>query len=203
MNGINNLHTIYNMATVEVKTRLNIIDIIGEVIPLARRGQRYWGLCPFHQEKTPSFSVNPEKGTFHCFGCHASGDVISFVMMQHRLEFKDARDLLAARAGIPIHESTPESRQAVQEAFRKRQQQKNEINYARRLIREQYWRLCDLEQAAHQIIRTIKTETDLDRPEVIAALKVKEEIDFLLDQWHEADEPGRLSLALAVAGRSF
>lgn len=92
-----------------VKDAADIVEVINEHVPLQKRSGRYVGLCPFHSEKTPSFSVNQERGFFHCFGCKESGDVISFVMKYHSLPFLDALKELADRYGIAIddRELTP------------------------------------------------------------------------------------------------
>ncbi|MDO4541107.1 MAG: CHC2 zinc finger domain-containing protein, partial [Syntrophomonadaceae bacterium] len=63
----------------EIESRIDIIDLISEDISLQRKGNRFWGLCPFHQEKTPSFSVNREKHMFYCFGCHEGGNIYSYL----------------------------------------------------------------------------------------------------------------------------
>ena len=62
----------------DIESRIDIVDIIGERVELSRRGNRYWGLCPFHSEKTPSFSVSQERQLFYCFGCHQGGNVFTF-----------------------------------------------------------------------------------------------------------------------------
>lgn len=80
----------------------DIIELIGQTVSLKRRGKSYTGLCPFHQEKTPSFSVNPQKQFFYCFGCKASGNAIDFVIKRDRVEFKDALLSLAQKAGIEL-----------------------------------------------------------------------------------------------------
>ena len=85
-----------------VKDTADIVEVINEYVPLQKRGGRYLGLCPFHSEKTPSFSVNPDRGFFHCFGCKESGDVISFVMKYHSLTFLDAVKELGQRYGITM-----------------------------------------------------------------------------------------------------
>src|SRR5262245_55993479 len=85
-----------------VRDATNIVDLIGEHLALRRVGRRYTGLCPFHQERTPSFSVNPELGLYYCFGCQASGDAISFVREVEHLDFVGAVERLAARAGITL-----------------------------------------------------------------------------------------------------
>lgn len=91
----------------EINERLNIIDVVSETVALSRKGNRYWGLCPFHQEKTSSFTVTPERNMFYCFGCHAGGDMFNFVMLRDGIEFKDALQLLAAKAGVEIRQAMP------------------------------------------------------------------------------------------------
>ena len=91
-----------NRVSREITERLDIVDIVGETVKLSRKGNRYWGLCPFHAEKTPSFSVTPERNMFYCFGCHAGGDIFSFVMKRDGVDFKEALEILAARAGIQL-----------------------------------------------------------------------------------------------------
>ena len=85
----------------------DIVEVISSYLPLKRAGRNFKALCPFHSEKTPSFSVNPEKQIFHCFGCGAGGDVFSFIMLQEHLIFPEALAFLARRAGIEIPESRP------------------------------------------------------------------------------------------------
>jgi len=94
----------------EINEKLDIVDIVGETTKLTRKGNRYWGLCPFHEEKTPSFSVTPERNMFYCFGCHAGGDVFSFVMKREGLSFKEALEKLAERAGIKLIATTGKSK---------------------------------------------------------------------------------------------
>jgi hypothetical protein len=77
----------------------SILDVIGKRIELRRIGQRWWGLCPFHSEKTPSFTVNEEKGLFHCFACGAGGDVIRFVELAEQTDFKGALKILGICCG--------------------------------------------------------------------------------------------------------
>ena len=91
----------------EVKRRTNIIDLVSSYLTLKKAGKDYKALCPFHQEKTPSFFVSPEKQIFKCFGCGEGGDVFDFVMKQEGLEFGDTLKLLADRAGVTL---TPRSK---------------------------------------------------------------------------------------------
>ena len=86
----------------EVKSKLNIIDIINEKVPLKKAGRNFKGLCPFHNEKTPSFMVSPDRQVFHCFGCSKGGSVIDFVMEYEHMEFPEALEELAQRAGVTL-----------------------------------------------------------------------------------------------------
>src|SRR5690242_14756650 len=89
----------------DLKTQIDIVSIIGEVVSLKKTGGTWKGLCPFHQEKTPSFNVNGDKGFFKCFGCGAGGDAVTFVELQQKIPFPDAVRYLAQRAGLTIPES--------------------------------------------------------------------------------------------------
>ena len=80
----------------------DIIEVIGQSVALKRRGKDYVGLCPFHQEKSPSFHVSPSKQFFHCYGCKAAGDVFTFIMKRDRVEFIDALKFLGQRAGLEM-----------------------------------------------------------------------------------------------------
>lgn len=99
--------------TDELRTRLSIVDVVGRRVPLVKKGQNYWGCCPFHNEKTPSFSVNEEKGFYHCFGCGEHGDIISFTMKSNNIDFVEAIKELANQAGMKIPEYKPKSAEQV------------------------------------------------------------------------------------------
>ncbi len=86
----------------ELKSRIDVVELVGSYIKLTRAGSRMRALCPFHQEKTPSFYISPETGLYHCFGCHAAGDVISFVQQIENLDFNQAVRLLAEKYNIPL-----------------------------------------------------------------------------------------------------
>src|SRR3974390_2591013 len=87
----------------QLKSAVDIVSVIGEYVRLRKSSAyRYTGLCPFHSEKTPSFSVHASKQFYHCFGCHAHGDVLKFVMEIEGLSFYEALKSLAERYGIPM-----------------------------------------------------------------------------------------------------
>lgn len=86
----------------EIKNVADIVSVIGDYVELKRAGSNYVGLCPFHNEKTPSFSVSPSKGIFHCFGCGVGGDVISFIMQKEGMSYPEAIKFLADKLGILV-----------------------------------------------------------------------------------------------------
>jgi len=88
----------------EIRTSVDIVDLVGRFVNLRKAGVNYKGLCPFHAEKTPSFTVNPKKGIFHCFGCGVGGDAFAFVMRQDRVSFPEAVRALAKAAGVALPE---------------------------------------------------------------------------------------------------
>lgn len=90
----------------DLRSRVDIVDVVSDYVALKQKGKRYWGLCPFHNEKTASFSVNPDEQMYYCFGCHKGGNAIGFVMEMERMEFMDAVTLLAERVHLPIPETT-------------------------------------------------------------------------------------------------
>lgn len=105
----------------QVRGAADIVEIISGYVALKKRGQNYWGCCPFHGEKTPSFAVNPGKNMFYCFGCHEGGDVFRFIMKIENCGFVDALKRLAGRYGIPV----PEKEKTAAEI--RREQQKERI----------------------------------------------------------------------------
>ena len=97
----------------DVRNAANVVDVISEYIDLKKTGKNFLGLCPFHAEKKPSFTVNEEKQIFHCFGCGQGGNVLTFVMLYHNLNFPEAVRFLANKYGI----EKPASLQEVLERY--------------------------------------------------------------------------------------
>src|ERR1700731_1500407 len=101
-----------------VKQQADIVRVIGEYVRLKKSGQNFTGLCPFHQEKTPSFAVHPVKQIYHCFGCGAGGDVFKFIMEMDKCDFPAAVRAVAEKCGIAVprsRESSPEERRENQQ----------------------------------------------------------------------------------------
>src|SRR5258708_7082641 len=91
----------------ELRSRVSLTVLVTRRVKLIRRGREMTGLCPFHNEKSPSFTVSDDKGFYHCFGCGAHGDAISFVMGTEGIAFRDAVELLAAEAGLALPQQAP------------------------------------------------------------------------------------------------
>jgi DNA primase len=102
-----------------IRERVEIVSIISETVKLTRKGRSYTGLCPFHREKTPSFSVNPEKGFFYCFGCKEKGTAFDFLMKVEGMSFPEAARRLADHAGIEIEETATDAERREADAARR------------------------------------------------------------------------------------
>jgi DNA primase len=109
-------------AVEEIKSRLSIEDVVGRTVDLKRSGSSLKGLCPFHEERTPSFYVSPSRGTFHCFGCGKGGDIFTFVMESERTTFPEALNDLAAQAGVSLP-----AREEQKPSLKKRLYEANEV----------------------------------------------------------------------------
>jgi len=101
----------------QVRSQSDILNVVQGYVPLKRKGNRYWGCCPFHNEQTPSFSVVPDKGFFYCFGCHAGGNVFKFISLIENVTYFEAIKLQAEKIGIPL----PERQRTPQEIARERE----------------------------------------------------------------------------------
>ena len=101
----------------EVRQATDIVDVISQYVRLQKRGKNYLGLCPFHTEKTPSFTVNREKGLYHCFGCGVGGNVFTFLTQYEKISFGEALRQLAARANISLPSYNNEKQSEVDEVL--------------------------------------------------------------------------------------
>ena len=102
-----------------VQAQSDLVSVVSGYVPLKRRGNRYWGCCPFHQEDTPSFSVKPDEGFFYCFGCKAGGNVFKFISMIEGVNYYEAIKLQAERLNIPVPEREKTPEEIAREAKRK------------------------------------------------------------------------------------
>ncbi|GIW61202.1 MAG: hypothetical protein KatS3mg089_0054 [Patescibacteria group bacterium] len=93
----------------QIRDKIDLVSFIQETVPLKKAGKNFKGLCPFHNEKTPSFMVSPEKQVWHCFGCNAGGDIYTFLMQYERIDFPEALRILAKRAGIELIQTNYDS----------------------------------------------------------------------------------------------
>ncbi len=119
-----------------VREATDIVGLIGETVALKRVGARFSGLCPFHNEKTPSFNVNPQMGFYHCFGCGESGDAITFLRKQEGLDFPEAVERLAARAGITVRYDTAGATEGRRRRERLTAAVREAVDYYHRLLLE-------------------------------------------------------------------
>lgn len=188
------MSNIYTNTSMEIKARLDIVDLINEHVSLARRGRNYWGLCLFHSEKTPSFSVNPEKQMFYCFGCKEAGDVFTFLMKLYKIDFKSAHNLLAARTGLQTGGFSHDAMQRLVVERKRRDEEKNLVIKLQSLIDDEYRRLIGLERWMYIILKSVKNQYDLERLEVVWALKNKDIVNYCLDALIEEEEAEKLAV---------
>lgn len=114
----------------KLRTESDIVNVISEYVPLKKRGRNYWGCCPFHSEKTPSFSVTPDKGFFYCFGCQSGGNVFNFLMKIENITFFEAVKFLAKKMDIPLPERDKTDRE------RQMERERNNLFRANSLARD-------------------------------------------------------------------
>ena len=121
----------------EVRASNDIIDVISRYVTLQRKGNSYFGLCPFHREKTPSFSATPDKQIFHCFGCGLGGNVIHFIMKVENINFKEAVEFLAERANIALPVTNYDVGMS-QDELKKREASKAEMYEINKIVKNPY-----------------------------------------------------------------
>src|SRR5438874_5967917 len=98
----------------QVKARLNLVDVVSQQVRLTKRGREFVGLCPFHQEKTPSFTLNEQMQSWYCFGCQKGGDLFTFVELVDKTDFRGALESLADRAGVELEKQSSAGRERAQ-----------------------------------------------------------------------------------------
>src|SRR4030088_2923044 len=98
-------------AFAEVKAKVDLVKVVQEHVRLTKRNKDLWGLCPFHQEDSPSFKVNPQMQSWYCFGCERSGDVFTFVELIEKTDKRGALQILAERAGVELKKLSPEQKE--------------------------------------------------------------------------------------------
>lgn len=123
----------------EIRSRMDIEEVVSDYVSLKKKGKNMWACCPFHQEKTPSFSIAPEKGIFKCFGCGKAGDPLTFIMEIEGLGYVEALRHLAGKYGITIEEESPEQRDAAQEAHNEKESLLIVLAFAARYFEQQLW----------------------------------------------------------------
>ena len=140
----------------EIRTRVRVSEVVGRAIPLRKAGREFHALCPFHKEKSPSFTVNDEKGFFHCFGCGAHGDVIGFTMDYEHLGYREAVERLAGVAGL----SVPRETKSEVERDERAQSLQQVMEFAASWFQEQLDNTSEGELARHYLAeRCITPET--------------------------------------------
>ena len=138
----------------DLTARNPIEDVVGQYVALTRRGSNLFGLCPFHAEKTPSFSVAPDKGIYYCFGCHKGGGPINFIMEIENLDYPDAVRFLAKRAGMEVPED-----EAYRSTYRKQERLRALCKEAARFFRAQLFSPAGKEAQRYLVGRGISSQT--------------------------------------------
>ena len=138
----------------ELIARSDIVDVVSGYVALQRKGGNLFGLCPFHNEKTPSFSVSPDKQIYHCFGCKKGGGVINFIMEIENLTFPEAVRFLAKRANLPVPEDD-----GPQDGANRLRRRVLELN--RDAARWYYDLLCSPEGAAVSVLSSVLAAASL------------------------------------------
>lgn len=122
----------------ELYARADIVQTVNNYLPLKKKGHNFWGLCPFHNEKTPSFSVNPELNVYYCFGCKAGGNIVQFIMEMERLTYPEALEFLAAQVHLPLPKNLVQADDEEKQSQKERLYLANEE--AARYFHENLWK---------------------------------------------------------------
>lgn len=166
---------------------------------LTGKGNKLWACCPFHNEKTASFYLDPFKERFYCFGCHASGDIIDLYARANNMDVNTTIKLLAGEQGIS-RDIGPDARRKAEAARRERQQVAEQEAALKKLVDSEYLRLIDLEGWVHVILKHIYSELDLERPAVIWALKTRPQVECYLNEFLRGTWTERLEMVAVTRG---
>lgn len=179
------------MSDVElIKSKLDVVDFVGKYIPLKKAGANYKGICPFHQEKTPSFMVSPEKQIWHCFGCGRGGDAIKFLMEKEGVEFLEALKILADQTGVQLSKIPSQGMES-----RKRLYAMNEL--ATKYFQKSLEDSVEGRKAKDYLInRGMKPETITEFRLGFAPTSGKAMLEFLKRREYKEDEIERMGLAV-------
>jgi DNA primase len=177
----------------EVRDRIDIERVVGRSVRLQKKGRRAWGLCPFHKEKSPSFTVDVDKRLYHCFGCHLGGDVFDFVMRLEGMEFRDAVVMLAKEANVEIVEREEDPREREERLHKERLFEMNHVatTFFEQALAENPRALAYLKEERH-----LRSDT-LERFSIGWA---PEEWTALADHFAKKRMDSRLALQLGLLG---
>jgi DNA primase len=186
----------------EIKSKLNIVDVVGSYLRLTKAGAYWKACCPFHNEKTPSFTVNEERQAFHCFGCGKGGDIFSFVEEIEGIEFREALKLLAERAGVEVpvyRKSSVFSHDGVEEPDRTREI----LELSTKFFEKQLWEGEGAKTALPYLRKRGLSDESIQTFRVGYSLSGWRHLhDFLVSRGYRSEELERAGLVIAKEGRS-
>lgn len=186
----------------ELRAKTSLEEVVSEYVPLKQKGHRYWGCCPFHNEKTPSFSVDAQTQLFYCFGCHKGGTVIHFVMEMERMEFMDAVRYLAERAHMDLPERSSQRGES-----RLKSDERDRMYAANRLAARYFHSLLWTDEGAealNYLYHRGLNDGDIRRFGLGAAPKGWNSLlNYLENQGYEAELLEKAGLVVLKDGRSY
>ncbi|NTW75725.1 MAG: DNA primase [Candidatus Moranbacteria bacterium] len=186
----------------EIKSKLNIVDVVGSYLRLTKAGAYWKACCPFHNEKTPSFTVNEERQAFHCFGCGKGGDIFSFVEEMEGIEFREALKLLAERAGVEVpvyRKSSVFMKDGVEEPDRTREI----LELSTKFFEKQLWEGEGAKMALPYLRKRGLSDESIRTFRVGYSLSGWRHLhDFLVSRGYRSEELERAGLVIAKDGRS-
>ena len=180
----------------EIKAKLNIVDVLGEYIKLDKAGANWRALCPFHNEKSPSFMVSEEKQFWHCFGCQKSGDIFGFVMEMEGLEFREALKVLAEKAGVKLQNYSPQKEEEKNRAL-------EILELAVKFYEVQLWKGEGKEKILNYLReRGLKDETIKEFRLGYAPKGWRNILEFLIKRGYKIEEINKTGLLVQKSGPS-